>query len=407
MPEGDAVGAEPLARRPSRAGTPPRSACPSSARSARGTRRSSCPGRASAASASPRRAPGRARRRRASRPRGDRRSRRAPRTRTRRGSRRRPCAASAPKTDQAAGSPRRSRAPSTRSSCTSVAMCTSSTATPAATRRLARSAGEEAEQRPQPLAAGRQRLAGHSPRKPGPRGDGAREPGLDLRHVGRDARGRMRPARAAGSCSGSVAGVQRDDRAGEQAEAHVAEAALAEQSRELPRQPGTASPTRAGTCTPSRRAAPCRAAARRGRTRARRTAAATPRGCVISRIASRPPGRSTRRSSRSAELEVGDVAHAEADRRRVERRRRRTAARACRPAPTRAPCALRRARASIASEKSSPVTWPAPACRSAIARSPVPQAASSTRSPGRTADSAASRRQRMSRPAVMTRFITS
>ena len=66
-----------------------------------------------------------------------------------------------------------------------------------------------------------------------------------------------------------------------------------------------------------------------------------------------------------------------------------------------------RARASIASEKSSPVTLPAPAFRSAIARSPVPQAASSTRSPLRTADSAASLRQRMSSPTVMTRFITS
>ena len=51
--------------------------------------------------------------------------------------------------------------------------------------------------------------------------------------------------------------------------------------------------------------------------------------------------------------------------------------------------------------------WIASAFWSAIARSPVPHAASSTRSPGRTAARAASRRQRMSSPAVMTRFITS
>ena len=43
-----------------------------------------------------------------------------------------------------------------------------------------------------------------------------------------------------------------------------------------------------------------------------------PRGCVISRIASRPPGRRTRRSSREAGPEIGDVAHAEADGGRVE-----------------------------------------------------------------------------------------
>ena len=44
-----------------------------------------------------------------------------------------------------------------------------------------------------------------------------------------------------------------------------------------------------------------------------------PRGCVISRIARRPPGRSTRRSSPRAALEVGDVADAEADGGHVER----------------------------------------------------------------------------------------
>ena len=62
-------------------------------------------------------------------------------------------------------------------------------------------------------------------------------------------------------------------------------------------------------------------------------------------------------------LEVGDVADPEADRRRVERARRRTAARAGRPRPTRAsaPCAAP-ARAS-AREKSRPVTVSAPAAQ--------------------------------------------
>ena len=63
-------------------------------------------------------------------------------------------------------------------------MCTSSTATPAATDgSVAR--GQEAEQRAQPLPAGRERLAGDLLRQPGPRGDGLRETGLDLGHVRR------------------------------------------------------------------------------------------------------------------------------------------------------------------------------------------------------------------------------
>ena len=80
-----------------------------------------------------------------------------------------------------------------------------------------------------------------------------------------------------------------------------------------------------------------------------------------------------------ARFEVLDVAHAEADGGGVERRRRRTAARARRPARTRsrAPSAAR-ARASR-SEKSRPTTS-APCARAPIARSPVPQHASSVRS---------------------------
>jgi hypothetical protein len=67
---------------------------------------------------------------------------------------------------------------------------------------------------------------------------------------------------------------------------------------------------------------------------------------------------------------------------------------------------FRRARSSIASEKSSPVGLP-PTRAHASARSPVPQHASSTSSPSRTTASAAMRRQRRSSPAVIVRFITS
>ena len=49
----------------------------------------------------------------------------------------------------------------------------------------------------------------------------------------------------------------------------------------------------------------------------------------------------------------------------------------------------------------------APDRSAAIARSPVPQQASRTRSPGLTTAFTVSRRQRRSRPAVITRFITS
>ncbi len=175
-------------------------------------------------------------------------------------------------------------------------MCTSSTATPAATDgSLAR--GEEAEQRPQALAAGRERLAGDLLREPRPRGDRRASP------ASTSAMYAASPGVACTCASCAHCGdsrVQRDDRAAEQAEAHVAEAGVAQQvgeplgGREALHRRGQVRVRR------RRRAAPCRAAGRCGRTRARRTAAAAPRGCVISRIASRPPGRSTRRSSRSA-----------------------------------------------------------------------------------------------------------
>ena len=127
---------------------------------------------------------------------------------------------------------------------------------------------------------------------------------------------------------------------------------------------------------------------------------------MISRIASRPSGRSTRRSSRSASREVGDVAHTEADRRHIEGpvgegKREQVALH-----PVDGRVSLRRARSSIRSEKSSPVTLPAPALgrNREITGAARP---SSTRVAGLHAADAVRRRQRRSRPAVMTRFMTS
>jgi hypothetical protein len=68
--------------------------------------------------------------------------------------------------------------------------------------------------------------------------------------------------------------------------------------------------------------------------------------------------------------------------------------------------ALRRALSSIRSEKSTPVTR-APMRSAAIARSPVPQHVSSTRSPGRTTAATVTRRHRWSSPSVIVRFIAS
>ena len=61
---------------------------------------------------------------------------------------------------------------------------------------------------------------------------------------------------------------------------------------------------------------------------------------------------------------------------------------------------------AVAAEKSRPVTA-APRRPAATARSPVPQHASRTRSPGRTTASTVSLRHLRSSPAVITRFITS
>ena len=84
---------------------------------------------------------------------------------------------------------------------------------------------------------------------------------------------------------------------------------------------------------------------------------------MISRIASLPPGRSTRRSSRSAALEIGDVADTEPDGRRVERRVAEREVRAGRRAPSRRRATCVCARSSMRSEKSRPTTPPRRAAR--------------------------------------------
>ena len=126
---------------------------------------------------------------------------------------------------------------------------------------------------------------------------------------------------------------------------------------------------------------------------------------MISSTARRPPGRRTRHNSASP-------------RSRSSRFRTPKPTVAASNSPSRngsasaSPCTqsivpdLRRARSSMRSEKSSPVTRP-PRRSASTARSPVPQHASRTRSPGHTTLLTASRRQRRSSPTVMTRFIAS
>ena len=191
-----------------------------------------------------------------------------------------------------------------------------------------------------------------------PPADGAREPRLELGHVGREARGRVDGGERV--VHRDRPGVQRDDRAGEQPEARRRRSPCARAAPRAPRPSGTGAPTPAGRCRRPRPAAAARAAARPGRTRARRTACSTPRGCVISRIASRPPGRSTRRSSRSAPsrsatLRTPKPTVAASKLAVLERQREQVA---LDPLDRRAPCAAP-ARASAA-EKSTPTTLAAP-----------------------------------------------
>ena len=123
------------------------------------------------------------------------RRRQAPRTPGRTGSRRPPCAASSPCSLQAAARPRRTAAPSIRSSWTSVAMCTSSTATPAANRR----------RRPRETTRGTRARAAAACRRP-------RERRLRSRRRGPDTARRHGRARSSTSRRGSRRAPERRER---------------------------------------------------------------------------------------------------------------------------------------------------------------------------------------------------
>ena len=122
----------------------------------------------------------------------------------------------------------------------------------------------------------------------------------------------------------------------------------------------------------------------------------SPRGRVISSTAILPPGRSTRWSSRTPPSRSSRL-----------RTPNPTVAASKSPSPKGGADAsprthsivpdLRRARSSIRSEKSSPTTFP-PRRSASIARSPVPQQASRTRSPGHTTSRAARRRRQRYEP---------
>ena len=261
-------------------------------------------------------------------------------------------------------------------------MCTSSTATPAAQGRLAvRRRTRGTRGRSQPLSAGGERA----------RADLRDEAGIALDRARRAAprcpRGTRRGPAAALTTSSAVTrfvpDVQRDDSAAEERDSARPRTRRARTARRDRRAPGSGGRSREGTCTPCRREAPSRRAERARRTRAGRTASEGPRGRVISSTASLPPGRSTRRELAQARLEVGEVAHAEARRSRRRTRRPRTGSASASPCTHSIAPDFRRARSSMRSEKSSPTTAP-PRRSASTARSPVPQHASSTRSPGHT-----------------------
>ena len=217
---------------------------------------------------------------------------RARRTRGRRGSRRPRFAAPSPCAAQAVGRPRRRSAPSSRSSWTSVAMCTSSTAAPPRrrARRRARSAAcEEDEHRRSRLPPAASVSVPIAPTSPGC------EP-TDCSSAPRAAPGSLEPGAertVASAFMRARRSVERDDPAAEQPPAYLAEA----RARASP------SPSSRG-----REAAHARREVRVGRAAGKRLSEhrhdpiepeaeegrSTPLGCVISRQPSRPPGRSTR-----------------------------------------------------------------------------------------------------------------
>ena len=193
--------------------------------------------------------------------------------------------------------PRRTSAPSIRSSWTSVAMWTSSTATPAATGGGSPGgAREEGEQGPQPLAAGCERvgadLGGDALRttRPPRRGAPRSPPGTSRAPAAADVLERASSLRSpcgGRRCRRRGAGTRpRRSRGSPSARPALRAGEAADARGEV----------RVGLATWKDLAQP---AGSGPRTRAGRSAASSPRGRVISRIPTRPPGRSTRRSSAS------------------------------------------------------------------------------------------------------------
>ena len=204
--------------------------------------------------------------------------------------------------------------------------------------------------------------------------------GARARRGRRRARARREPWRARSRAP--PRGVERDDPAGHELPADLPRTRCGPSRRRAPSARGSGERSRGGTRRPSRRGAPCRAAGRRRRTTGGRTDGATPRGCVISRQPSRPPGTSTRASSArpassSATLRIPKPT-VTASKLASSKGSAMTS-----PSIQRDRIGLAARASSIAGEKSRPVTTP-PADCAATARSPVPQHASSTRSPGLT-----------------------
>ena len=221
----------------------------------------------------------------------------------------------------------------------------------------ARSSGrraEEDEHRAQPLAAGRERVGPDLADEAGVRADGALEALLEQLEVGVEAR--------------------RGADGGEGAHATLLAAWRATIPPPRSRQPTSSKPARrialaeivrAREAAHARRQIACRRrrlggsaprAARARRTRGGRTACSTPRGRGDLEAAEASAGPEHTRQLAQAGVEVRDVADPEADGGGVEAPVRRTAARAGRRGPTRSLSDLLRARSSIRSEKSSPVT---------------------------------------------------
>ena len=132
---------------------------------------------------------------------------------------------------------------------------------------------EEDEQRAQPLAAGGERLVADGRDEAGMARDGAREPLLERVEVLLEPVGRRGSPRAV-LASSRFPDVQRDDTAGEEAVADVGEAVALEQPGERVRAREAAHARGQVRVRRRRPAAPCRAAARCGRTRRGRTARA-------------------------------------------------------------------------------------------------------------------------------------